>query len=73
MSMKEQILELVRSHDYVSFAELDRFAPASVLTYVIDGAVPKHPVAKQARAYKTPRWAPVVLRPSRNSEADNGL
>jgi hypothetical protein len=111
--LKEQILELVRQRDHVSFAELDRlvpgfgggmqamlsakyenvffwagltnegyealdallqeqavrFAPASVLVYMIDGEVPKHPVVKRARAYKKPHWAPVVLRLGKHAAA----
>ena len=35
--------------------------PTSPLTYHVDGAVPSLPVAKQARAYKEPRWVPIAI------------
>lgn len=34
-----------------------------VLVYMTDGAALNLPLAKGLRAYKTPRWLPVVLRP----------
>lgn len=40
-----------------------KLAPCAPLSYVIDGAVPKMPIAKSLRHYKTPRWCPVVMRP----------
>jgi hypothetical protein len=43
---------------------LVRFAPAGLMTYLIDGSVPKHPIVKRVRGYKTPHWAPVVIRPA---------
>lgn len=38
-----------------------KLGPAQYLTYLIDGAIPKAPIAKQNRSYKTERWMPVVL------------
>lgn len=35
----------------------------SVLVYMADGGALNFPLAKRLRAYKTPRWLPVVLRP----------
>lgn len=32
------------------------------LTYIVDGCVPRYPVAKSDRAYKTPRWQPMALK-----------
>jgi hypothetical protein len=34
-----------------------------ILVYMADGAALNFPLAKSLRAYKTPRWLPVVLRP----------
>lgn len=31
------------------------------LTYLVDGQVPKLPIAKSSRKYKRPRWAPVTF------------
>ena len=41
------------------------YAPASLLTYMIDGAFPVLPIAKRPpkRGYKDPHWLPVCLRP----------
>lgn len=33
----------------------------SHLTYLADGQVPRYPVARQDRAYKTPRWMPAQI------------
>lgn len=38
--------------------------PSQMLTYLIDGMTLTFPLAKGARAYKKPHWAPVVWRPS---------
>lgn len=35
--------------------------PSEVLVYVVDGAIPKWPIAKSAREYKTPHWLPVTF------------
>ncbi len=35
--------------------------PTDVLVYLIDGAVPQVPIAKQIKPYKKERWIPVVL------------
>ena len=42
-----------------------QWEPASVLVYLIDGAVPSMPVAKRVPkgGYKAPRWLPVVWNP----------
>lgn len=32
--------------------------PTSHLTYVVDGQIPRYPVARQDRIYKSPRWMP---------------
>jgi hypothetical protein len=37
--------------------------PAAPLTYLIDGAMMRMPVAKSKRHYKKPHWAPVVFNP----------
>jgi hypothetical protein len=37
--------------------------PTVLLTYLIDGATLKLPIAKSARKYKKPHWVPSVLRP----------
>lgn len=37
--------------------------PASLLVYLIDGKVPRLPIAKRVHRYKQPHWAPVCLRP----------
>lgn len=34
----------------------------SHLTYIVDGSIPRYPVAKSDRAYKTPRWQPMALK-----------
>jgi hypothetical protein len=34
---------------------------AHILVYLCDGMIPQVPLAKQARAYKEPRWAPTVF------------
>jgi hypothetical protein len=36
-------------------------APASFMTYLIDGVTLNLPIAKQIRHYKNPHWAPMVL------------
>jgi hypothetical protein len=38
------------------------FHSTSALTYLIDGGTLKLPLAKGARAYARPRWAPMCLR-----------
>lgn len=45
-------------------AKIVRIEPCHVLTYFIDGRVPRLPVVKRAQAYKKPHWLPVVLRPA---------
>jgi len=35
--------------------------PTSALVYIVDGCVPTAPIARSARAYKKPRWAPVTI------------
>jgi len=39
--------------------------PVDPLIYFCDGIVPNFPVAKQRRAYKAPRWFPVVMNPKK--------
>lgn len=42
-------------------ARLVHYVPTSVLVYAADGGMLNLPLAKSARNYKTPRWAPVVI------------
>lgn len=49
-----------------TMAELEReekihFKSTPVLTYMIDGATLKLPVAKALKNYKSPRWLPVIV------------
>lgn len=37
------------------------FYPADSLVYLVDGRIPKVPIAKSDREYKSERWLPVVL------------
>ncbi len=37
------------------------FYPANILVYLVDGLVPRVPIAKGNRSYKTDRWLPVVI------------
>ena len=46
--------------------ELIHPKPASFLVYMCDGKVPCLPVAKSARRYKKPHWAPVVYNLSKS-------
>jgi hypothetical protein len=39
------------------------FRPTSPLTYLCDGMMLKYPLVKRSRHYKTPHWAPCVLKP----------
>jgi len=41
--------------------KLIEIQPTSHLTYVVDGQIPRYPVAKQDRPYKTPRWMPAQI------------
>jgi hypothetical protein len=34
----------------------------SHLTYHIDGSIPRYPIAKSDRVYKSPRWQPMALK-----------
>jgi len=38
-----------------------RIGRASMLTYLVDGKVPKLPVAKRRMRYREPHWLPVML------------
>jgi hypothetical protein len=42
--------------------------PTTALTYLIDGVTLNLPIAKSARHYKKPRWAPTVLRKKLTAE-----
>jgi hypothetical protein len=44
--------------------------PCAMLIYLIDGAIPKYPVAKRNVPYKKPHWLPVTLRPGPNPKRE---
>jgi hypothetical protein len=43
------------------------FVPASLISYLVDDALLKLPLAKEARHYKKPHWLPLTLRPGREA------
>jgi hypothetical protein len=57
-SVSEQVIADLGA---VLASEEAHLAPASPLTYLCDGTMPRLPVAKTRHRYARPHWAPVVL------------
>jgi len=51
----EALEELIRTKQVL-------LEPTNPLVYMIDGAIPNVPIAKQDRAYRSERWVPVTLK-----------
>jgi hypothetical protein len=53
--------------------------PTPLLVYMVDGTIPRLPIAKQFRHYKKPHWLPVVFdrgpasKPTRRARAPGGI
>jgi hypothetical protein len=50
------------------YDERTQVEPAPPLVYLLDGLIPNIEIAKSARHYKKPRWAPVVVNPKTGYE-----
>ena len=56
--------EFAEAIERLGKSERIAYAPASRLTYLIDGQTLSLPIVKQARSYKQPHWLPVCFRPN---------
>jgi hypothetical protein len=45
--------------------------PSTLLVYAIDGGIPKMPIAKSLRKYKSPRWLPVTFQSGERCDGCN--
>lgn len=57
-SLSQEAINALESLNKEGLIELK---PTQLLVYLIDGAIPDAPIAKQHRKYKSPHWLPIVF------------